>query len=518
MIHNLVGKDKTIKLKERVETALKRPLWTDVFVDLLCILGDVNDNNQNNIYCISGTAREAMKRHWVEQTDSEIEQRIHFLRSQFDWSALKAIVRVCPNFLEEKLFQITDVFNIIDMHRQSKHGFPVENGFLPLHRIASARAALELILQTTFYIDWQTCLTDKKLELDKHLGFARLLTEHHQNKGLELAADNKPFGSRDFYLGDIAFVSLNYDPIALWAQFVANRDANLKPPCIGFPSTPLKIFHDFGIFMAVSTIDDNNPKERLWYPMNEASAQRLNDTDHNNTRLVRINKFLFPHGCLCWRECPSCGKLGAYMGKHWDIDSKVLFLPPPLRGFVQWDESLLRPEEEEKEAWQRGEVDARACVFCGVLTYAQHTQTVMQSNFKEPPPPFIEEVQRDLRVAVQSAKHIILMGYSLPPDDVTYRAFFAARKKHGNNVKCSVVVDINYGDKWHYPDEIDDLLKNMEKPCEPPKTTLESARALFGKENVRFYGGGIPQVFCDGDIVSKRKFAQLINWDKIKTI
>ncbi len=513
LIHKLVGKDKTIKLKERVENALYSPQWTDVFVDLLCILGDdVNDDNQNDIYYISKPAREAMKKHWEEQTDSAIEQRIHFLRSQFDWSALKEIVRVCPNFLEEKLFQITDVFNIIDMHRQSKHGFPVENGFLPLHRIASARAALELILQTTFYIDWQTCLTDKKLELDKHLRFASLLTEHHQNKGLELVAEKKPFDSRDFYLGDIAFVSLNYDPIALWAQFVANRDANLKPPCIGFPSTPLKIFHDFGIFMAVSTIADNNQKERLWYPMNEASAQRLNDTDHN-TRRVRINKFLFPHGCLCWRECPSCGKLGAYMGKHWDIDSKALFLPPPLRGFVQWDESLLRPEEEEKEAWQRGEVDARACVFCGVLTYAQHTQTVMQSNFKEPPPPFIEEVQRDLRVAVQSAEHIILMGYSLPPDDVTYRAFFAARKQHGNNVKCSVVVDINYGDKWHYRDEIDDLLENMEKPCEAPKTTLESARALFGKDNVRFYGGGIPQVFCDGDIASKSKFEQLINWD-----
>ena len=366
LLLNLVGKDETTELVQRVNAALDRSLqWTETFTDLLCILGDdVNDN----IHEISCDARIAMKRHWEKQDKLAIEQRIHFLRSQFDWPALKTIVRVCPNFPDENLFQVADVFNIIDMHCQSKHGFPVKNGFLPTHRIAAARVALELVLQTTFYIDWQTCLTDKKLELEKHLGFARLLTEHHQNRGLELASKNQVFDSREFYLGDIAFVSLNYDPIILWAQFIANRDANQQPPYIGFPSNPLKIFHDFGIFMAVSTIDDQDTtkarKARLWYPMNEASAQRLNDTDYD-TRRVRINKFLFPHGCLCWRECPSCGKLSAYMGKRWEIDSKTLFPPPPLRGFVQWDSNLLRPEgDKEKLAWELGEVDARACVFC----------------------------------------------------------------------------------------------------------------------------------------------------------
>lgn len=64
----------------------------------------------------------------------------------------------------------------------------------------------------------------------------------------------------------------------------------------------------------------------------------------------------------------------------------------------------------------------------------------MQSSFKARPPSFIEEIQRDLRATTMQADHIIFMGYSLPPDDVTYRAFFSARRqKGGKDVHCTVV-------------------------------------------------------------------------------
>jgi hypothetical protein len=148
------------------------------------------------------------------------------------------------------------------------------------------------------------------------------------------------------------------------------------------------------------------------------------------------------------------------------------------------------------------------------MTYTQHTTTIMQSNFKGTPPPFIQEIQNDLRVAVEAAEHIILFGYSLPPDDFTYRAFFAARKSRGKKVLCSVVVGKGYGDMWLEPDGIDRLLEEMKQknPYKPPATTLQAARDIFGKDNVRFYGGGIPNVFCEADLVSKEKFHQLINW------
>lgn len=31
---------------------------------------------------------------------------------------------------------------------------------------------------------------------------------------------------------------------------------------------------------------------------------------------------------------------------------------------------------------------------------------------------------------------------------------------------------------------------------------------------VRFFGGGIPQVFCDGNDASEQRFQELINWGK----
>jgi hypothetical protein len=269
--------------------------------------------------------------------------------------------------------------------------------------------------------------------------------------------------------------------------------------------------------MAVSRIEEPDPeKVHLWYPMNEASAQRLNDREHTTGRRVRIEKFLFPHGCVCWRECPNCGKLTAYFGQKWEIDSAALISPPPLKGF--WDSDALLPRlgTDEENAWSQGKVDARACAHCNVLTYTQHTTTIMQSNFKGTPPPFIQEIQNDLRVAVETAEHIILFGYSLPPDDVTYRAFFAARrqKKGVKEVHCSVVVGTDYGDVWYMPNDIESILVEMKhtKPCEPPATTLQAAIDIFGKNNVRYYGGGIPNVFCDGNNASREKFNQLINW------
>lgn len=517
-IKTLVKDASTVSLQVRVTAGLARSSdCAKPVSDLLLVLGD----DTEDIYRISHDAREAMGRHWQDQSRDELDARILELRALFDWPALKEAVRICPGFTTEDGFQLQDIFNILDLH--STHGFPAEdNSFLSPSRLIAARRALQLILNTLFYVDWQTVLVEKPDELEKHMGFARLLTQHHQQVGLDKAASLRYFDNRDFYLGDIAFASLNYDPVALWAQFIANRDANKNPPYIGIPRSQLKIFHDFGIFMAVSIIEsriegDPEPKERVWYPLNEASAQRLNDRDHFSRR-VRINKFLFPHGCLCWRECPSCGKLSAYMGKKWEFASRQLIPPPPLRGFIELAQSKIQAETDtEKDAWDQGKVDARSCVHCGELTFAQHTQAVMQSNFKASPPSFIEEVQRDLRVATQAAKHIILMGYSLPPDDVAYRAFFAARRrrndKNGNSLRCSVVVGTEWGNQWHYPGEIDGLLDNMNVD-EAPRTTLETARDLFGKENVRFFGGGIPEVFCDGNDASEQRFKELINWEK----
>ena len=485
---------------------------------MLTVLGDGLREGDSN-FAIGPCELAAMCRNWrTGANGDELRQRILGLRTLYDWPALQAAVRVCPGAAIEDDFKINDLFNLLDMHGQIGHGFRKGHGkegggeFLTPQEVVGARNALKMLLQAMLYVDWQCGRLGKRVDLDHHYQFAKTIGERMQRRGQDLVYGAR-FDSRDFYMGDVSFVSLNYDPVALWCQYVANRDLNTSAaaPRVGSSGRKLQLFHDLGHFVSGSRVvmkDDRDPRTP-WHPMNESSAQRLNDADHSSRDCIRITKFLFPHGCLWWRECPSCGKLSSYMGQSWERDSAALIPPPPLKGFVPdpgaWDARF----DEENEAWKRGEVDARACVHCQTLTYAHHTQTRMQSNFKGRAPPFLEEISRDLRVAVQDADHIILMGYSLPPDDVEYRAFFAARRQRG--VKCSVVVGKGEGDRWLGPSEWPGRL-TAKKAGKAPWTTLEAAKDLFGKDNVRFFGGGIPQVFLEGGQVTGSAVERLLNW------
>ena len=509
-------------LAQRVECALgdkAEELWTSALGDLLIILGD---DNKDEIPEEKDPIIDVMRRHWLTGADDgELRDRIVSLRTLYDWPALKAIIDVCPGAQGDR-FQLNDLFNVLDMHGQSGHGFRVKEGeFLTPQRVLGARNALKMLLHTMLYIDWQCGREKNREDLENHYEFAKALGRRMQRQGLELAGNNIPFDDRRFYMGDVSFACFNWDPIALWCQFVANRDLNESPsvPHVGCPACKMRIFHDLGHFVAGPrvTVKGGRSPETPWHPMNESSALQLNDADNGSSVRIRISKFLLPHGCLWWRECPNCGKLSSYMGDTWEWDSPTLIPSPPLKAFVQNMEFQQR-RDDERDAWDKGEVDARACVHCKTLTYAHHTQTIMQSNFKSPPPPFLDEIKRDLRVAVQEADHIVLMGYSLPPDDVDYRAFFAARRRLDPkndskiSVKCSVVGGTKYGHQWYGPLEWTAMLPDM-KQGEAPRTTLEAAGDLFGKRNVRFYGGGVPNVFLDGGRVTDSAVDKLLSWE-----
>jgi hypothetical protein len=166
---------------------------------------------------------------------------------------------------------------------------------------------------------------------------------------------------------------------------------------------------------------------------------------------------------------------------------------------------------KEKAKWDEGGVDARACLHCGTLTSTDHTQTVMQSSFKQVPPSFIDEIQRDLRALVMQADHIILMGYSLPPDDVSYRSFFAARRqrqiaKDKSAVHCTVIGYDSKNPGW--TDPASPRLGHF-----PKDSAVHSALEIFGEGNVRFYGDGVPNVFLDDSgNVSAQRLEELLTW------
>jgi hypothetical protein len=342
--------------------------------------------------------------------------------------------------------------------------------------------------------------------LEQYKDFAASLGRRVLRHGEKLASSGALLDTPDFYQGDVAFISLNYDPIALWIQFVANRELNsMSKVSLGAEKIPLKLFHDSGHLIPSRRI--KGKADRPWYPMNEASAQRLNEVGPSPYR-VRLTKFLFPHGCLCWRECPDCGKLSSYYGDDWDLNSTGLFPPPPLKVFDPLA-CHVRIERKERDQRERGAIDARACLHCETLTYAQNTQMVMQSSFKSQPPSFIEEIQRDLRAVAMKADHIIFMGYSLPLDDVSYRAFFSARcqryRTGGTPVYCTVVGKDEHHPGWYEPANIDKkLLEN--------NGAVKTAIDIFGPNNVRFFGGGIPNVFSKAGLANDDALEYLLNW------
>jgi hypothetical protein len=276
-------------------------------------------------------------------------------------------------------------------------------------------------------------------------------------------------------------------------------------PQIGSPLAPLHLFQDFGHLIPARRIGKGKANWP-WYPMNEAATQRLNEQDRVR---VRLTKFLFPHGSLCWRECPDCRKLSAYHGDEWVLCAQGLFPPPPLRAFDK-REIPAWIDGEERDQRHKGAIDARTCLHCGTLTFAEHTQTVMQSSFKSPPPSFIEEIQRDLRATTMHAKHIIFMGYSLPPDDVAYRSLFAATRQRGTGrngqvVRCTIISKNDCTAGWCGPAQL------TSGPLREDRT-VNAAVDMFGQDNVRYYGGGIPDVFLDGDTATDKALQRVLDW------
>ena len=163
----------------------------------------------------------------------------------------------------------------------------------------------------------------------------------------------------------------------------------------------------------------------IWYMMNESTAQRLNDPRHSGDRYVRTGEFYFPHGSFNLRECPNCGKMNAYLGDRWDLVSPSLLPPLPI---PSWSKDWSKPRSKEEDRFKlSGEGDALQCLYCGAMMGFEQISLIMQTNFKGAVSPYLDETQRELRAALENARHITLMGYSLPSDDVFYRSVLAAR-------------------------------------------------------------------------------------------
>ena len=242
-------------LDARIREALGHEVpekWVRAFTDLLRILGDssVGQVAGTRVETITDEQVDAMARNWNDQKKSQLRRRIFELRRLYDWPALIEAINICPG-RKDGSFKINDLFNLLDLHQQSGHGFRYKQEkvrFIPEFRIIGARGALKLMIQSLMFVKWHTKNQSgfQSSDLRHHFQFAIELGRRMQNQGLKMesSAKHDNFERTSFILGDLSFVSMNWDPIGLWCQFIANRSLNRASnvPHVGTPPRKLQIF------------------------------------------------------------------------------------------------------------------------------------------------------------------------------------------------------------------------------------------------------------------------------------
>ncbi len=253
----------------------------------------------------------------------------------------------------------------------------------------------------------------------------------------------------------------------------------------------------------------------------ESVASRENEDDHIGTPINRAGKFYFAHGSSNWRECPVCGRMTFFHGNNdWgDYKSRKLIpnFPIPLFEAENTDKKEFTQKENEWRA--KLKYDSLQCMHCGSETKASDAPMIMQTMYKSTPTSFLEEIQRNVKVSLEKARHIVLLGYRLPPDDTIWQHAFAegvrSRLETENAAFCTVVVGHKGEERWIYSDELDSYIsKYKDKGNGYGIDAIENAIAIFGKNKVRAWTGGVPQVFgnCTEKDVKDLFYPDFVKW------
>ena len=441
----------------------------------------------------------------------DIEKLIRNLRRHYDWGALKLIARAkkgSANTEKPRYDYLQEVFTLMDVCIRDGRGFEVDvNGemvFLPLERIKAAYATLILLINTMFVCAWQKLIDEGQAKLKPYRDFFRSLALLMQKEAREFEGQGCAFNKREFYQFSYSFVTTNFEPLFLWfiwnAHDKVNHGAEVR---IDNPGRVLKLLMNFpnSVGMRKPADDGEELSPDIWFPCTEAVAQNVNNPKYTDNRIFRLGKYFPVHGMSVTRHCQKCGRLNLYMGDTWDENSKTLFPNGIIEPF-KWGQQPRT--DQEKAAHRRGEYDALECHFCGALTHSYDNFMFMQTQLKQQPPSFIREAADEALADITHAKHIVLLGYSMPLDDAIWGSLLSmmSRRKNGERLYCSVVATYDEtGPKgWLYGKDLEDYLNSKRKLVEDKEKVraINNAITVFGKENVRAYVQGIPNVFGEG--------------------
>lgn len=461
---------------------------------------EINDDDIKNAKILYGN----------QINTSILTQRILELRNDYDWNAVKKIIKICPDSINVSTDNlIIDLYSIIDNKINSNQSLKVQtdiNGDTPVlspKRLKAARNFLILFINMMFSSSWYKITKVQNSFINENFSKYKAFIDSFDRLMLKEGHDCKiekfPPETRDFYLFSTSFVSFNFEMVFPWLLMNSHYEKNHNPVYI--KDHPLKLWLDYGVEHRGRKMRNGSVIPTLEFT--ESVASRQNEDDNIGSPLNRAGKFYFAHGSQNWRECPVCGRMTFFFGynnERWLDKSKQIIpaFPFPIFSIIP-DEFLTKKELN----WRNNlHYDSLQCMHCGAETRAIDAPMIMQTMYKSKPTSFLEEIQRNVKVSIQNAKHIVLLGYSLPLDDKIWLQAFAEgiRYKNKEKVYCYVIVACKDNQQyWMSGKNLDNYIiqhknDNQEEWGIP---AIENAIAIFGKENVRAWTGGIPQVFGD---------------------
>ena len=485
---------------------------------IICFL-NLLEGTEDSIFKVSDSDIQNARKVYESHDENLLSKRILELRSEYAWDAAKRVLRICPhNESEDNL--VCDVYSIIDKKILSGQSLRVsEELILPPARLQAARNFLLLFVNMMFASAWHK-ITDgeKSDEFNQYKKFINSFDRLMQKETHSFYSRHFPVHQREFYLFTTSFVSFNFEMVFPWILSNSHYEMNHHPSYI--ESHPVKLWLDYGVEHRGRKLSSDKQIEPT-LEFTESVASRENEDDYIGTPLNRAGKFYFAHGSSAWRECPVCGRMTFFNGNNnWKYKSKSLIPQFPIPLFETEKNFVLTSKEKE---WRKQLLyDSLECMHCGAQTRALDAPMIMQTMYKTTPTSFLEEIQRNVKVALEKARHIVLLGYRLPPDDTIWYQTFAeaVRARLDTDMKafCSVVVGHRGEAHWLYKEELASYVKLHCKDDDADSwgiAAIQNAWAIFGKENVRAFTGGIPQVFSsctEADVKSLLYPTDFVDW------
>lgn|GEM_PF-1491542 len=443
----------------------------------------------------------------------QIKIELNKLKELYNWECFKAIANSTEKYSDGNI-NIQTFYTQLDLLIISNSGFKTKDKFFYNHEVVSALNCALLLNNILLFCESYSKIKSTPDLVRKYESFFEAQADEMRLEAIE--RENIPYGSRDFILFSYAIVSFNWDPVLLGMMFHAQKTMNHsnKVPCLGEKCQKLRLFNDFGTIIGSLRKDHNDIEPYVWYQGHESIATRLNDKDYPN-RIMRVGKYLWPHGSSAFRVCPVCKKTNFVVRNISNgTDYLNYYGPLILPEFnTNFSERYLLTEKE-KEAFNKGIFDAIECYECGNITRMIDSQIIYQSNVKGEKPPLLQEATNEMSVLIRKAKHLIFNGYSLPPDDTIYRSMIMSAIADRDIVKDNrlKITVVNYCESlhnkaWYYRDELSMFINSDSKLS--VKKEIEYFLSLFdaNRSDIRFTFMGFPDI-AD----SKEKVNNLLNY------